>query len=295
MLWIIGGALTALTTIALTVPLFRKRMEAQFQGREQAVYADQLAEVDRDKALGLISTAEAEAARTEVKRRMLSASRRGPAQKAALAGRGGWAIIATAILVPVLGVGTYLALGNPLIPSLPYAARAAERADAAKMDALVARLRARLTADPNSPLDGWVLLAQTYMRLSRPNQAIWVYNKLIDRGDATARPELFVLYAEAQIASDDGIVTPKAENALDRTLARQPGNVAAIYYKSLALEQSGELNKAYAMLRDRISRETSRQPWMGPLAERANFLARRIGETPVTLPASAKASAGSEG
>jgi len=281
--WITGGALTAIATIALAAPAFNKRMAAQFQGREQAVYADQLSEVERDKSLGLITGPEAEAARIEVKRRMLGAAKKS-APKNVEPAQGKRVLLIAALLVPVLGVGTYIALGNPQIPSLPYAARTAERANAAKMDQLVARLRARLEATPDSPVEGWILLGQTYMRMARPDQAIDIYQMLIKRGDAVKNPEVNVLYAEAQISSDDGIVTPKAEAALDRTLKLRPKNVAAIFYKAQALEQSGELGKAFDILRQRISLETTRQPWMATLAQRANRLAKRIGEKPVTLP-----------
>ncbi|PMX83578.1 c-type cytochrome biogenesis protein CcmI, partial [Pseudomonas sp. GW460-C3] len=43
------------------------------QGSEVAVYKDQLAEIERDLAAGLIAAPEAEAARIEISRRLLAA------------------------------------------------------------------------------------------------------------------------------------------------------------------------------------------------------------------------------
>ncbi len=287
MFWIIGGTLTAVTALAIAAPILRRKARDEFRGRAQAIYVDQLNEVDRDEKMNLISPDEAESARTEIKRRMLSAARKEPPEPAATGRKGAGLLIAAALAVPVLGGGLYFLVGHPGVPSLPYADRADERAEIARINKLVAKLRSRLEADPNSPVEGWVLLARTYMRLSRPTEAVWAYGKLLQRGDGEKDPEIYVLYAEAQIATDKGVVTPKSEAALDRALKVDPRNVGAIYYKATAYEQAGELNKAYAMLRDRIESESARQPWMDSVAARANDLAQRIGARPVKVPAAA--------
>jgi len=287
MFWIIGGTLTAVTALAIAAPILRRKTRDEFRGRTQAIYVDQLNEVDRDEKMNLISPDEAESARTEIKRRMLSAARKEPRETATSGRKGAGLMIAAALAVPVLGGGLYFFVGHPGVPSLPYADRADERAEIARINKLVAKLRTRLEADPNSPVEGWVLLARTYMRLKRPTEAVWAYGKLLQRGDGEKDPEIYVLYAEAQIATDNGVVTPKSEAALDRALKVDPNNIGAIYYKATAYEQAGELDKAYAMLRDRIESETARKPWMESVAARANALAKRIGARPVNLPAAA--------
>ena len=72
-LWIIFAVMTAVAILAVLLPLGRPRGPAG-GGSDIVVYKDQLQEIDRDRASGLIGDAEAEAARLEVSRRLLSAA-----------------------------------------------------------------------------------------------------------------------------------------------------------------------------------------------------------------------------
>ncbi|MGY3080935.1 cytochrome c-type biogenesis protein CcmI [Bradyrhizobium sp. LM6.10] len=72
-LWFVFALMTVAAIFAVLLPLGRSG-HAQNQGSEVVVYKDQLAEIDRDLAAGLIAAPEAEAARVEV---MPQAARRG--------------------------------------------------------------------------------------------------------------------------------------------------------------------------------------------------------------------------
>ena len=72
-LWFVFALMTVAAIFAVLLPLGRSG-RAQNQGSEVAVYKDQLAEIDRDLAGGLIAAPEAEAARVEVSRRLLAAA-----------------------------------------------------------------------------------------------------------------------------------------------------------------------------------------------------------------------------
>src|SRR5260370_85402 len=78
-LWFVFALMTAAASFAVLWPL-RHRDRQPSGGSEAAVYRDQLAEIDRDAAAGLIGPAEADAARVEISRRLLAAvdARRGP-------------------------------------------------------------------------------------------------------------------------------------------------------------------------------------------------------------------------
>jgi len=281
MIWIVAGWLTALTMLALLVPALRTGSRREFLGGAQQIYRDQLAEVDRDAARNVLSADEATAARTEVKRRMLSAARRADVPAALPSGHRA-PLVAAAVLAPLLGLALYGVTGSPLVASQPIATRRAEIAAAANFEALVGDLRSRLESDPNGPVEGWILLGQTYMRMGRHEEAAWAFGRPIERGDAAVEPALYSLFAEAQINVDSGIVTPKAEAALDMALGADPADVAAIFFKSFALEQSGELRRAYDLLRARIEAETAYQTWMELLVPRANDLAAALGAATIT-------------
>ena len=65
LLRVIFGLMTAAAIAAVLLPLVRRRAE-EFSGNDIAVYRDQLGELDRDRAAGLIGKSEAEAARVEI-------------------------------------------------------------------------------------------------------------------------------------------------------------------------------------------------------------------------------------
>src|SRR5262245_13359575 len=124
-LWFLFALMTALAMFAVLWPLGRKRTSAR-SGSDVEVYRDQIAEIARDRAAGLIGEAEAEGARIEVSRRLLAAA---DAQKsepvspnATLRRR----IAAVVVLVglPLVAAPLYLALGAPSVPGQPIASRA---------------------------------------------------------------------------------------------------------------------------------------------------------------------------
>src|ERR1700682_1122293 len=72
-LWFVFALMTAAAIFAVLWPLGR-HSQPQEDGSEAVVYKDQLTEIDRDVAAGLIGPSEAEAARVEISRRLLAAA-----------------------------------------------------------------------------------------------------------------------------------------------------------------------------------------------------------------------------
>jgi cytochrome c-type biogenesis protein CcmI len=114
-LWIVLALMTIGAMFAVLWPL---RASVASDGRDDndvAVYRDQLEEVERDRAAGLIGATEAEAARVEVSRRLLAAGAASSARSAA--GDASprprrWAAAATLVMLPLGAVGLYLAIGR---------------------------------------------------------------------------------------------------------------------------------------------------------------------------------------
>jgi cytochrome c-type biogenesis protein CcmH len=117
--------MTAAAIAAVLFPLVRRRAE-EFSGNDTAVYRDQLGELDRDRAAGLIGKSEAEAARVEISRRLLAAADADAAESATAAfdptsaARFRRFIIAAALLLLPAGAGAlYLQLGSPDFAAMP--------------------------------------------------------------------------------------------------------------------------------------------------------------------------------
>ncbi|HEY3794983.1 MAG TPA: c-type cytochrome biogenesis protein CcmI, partial [Bradyrhizobium sp.] len=72
-LWFVFALMTAAAIFAVLWPLGQSG-RGRSDASEAAVYKDQLSEIDRDLAAGLIGAAEAEAARVEISRRLLAAA-----------------------------------------------------------------------------------------------------------------------------------------------------------------------------------------------------------------------------
>jgi len=97
MLWFVMALMTAAAIFAVLWPLARRTPLRS--GSDIAVYRDQLDEIERDRAAGLIGGREAEAARIEVSRRLLAADAAAPAPPRDDASRGRRAT-ALAALIP---------------------------------------------------------------------------------------------------------------------------------------------------------------------------------------------------
>jgi cytochrome c-type biogenesis protein CcmI len=73
LLWVIFALMTSVVLIAVLAPLSRPATRGADAGTGALeVYRDQLAEVEAERARGLVETAEADAARLEISRRLLA-------------------------------------------------------------------------------------------------------------------------------------------------------------------------------------------------------------------------------
>src|SRR5215510_14688414 len=114
-------ALLATATVgALLIPLLRA--ETPSAGRlegELAIYRDQLAEIERDRASGALSETEAAAARLEIERRILAAADIAKPVAEATSALHRLLPPALALAVPLLALGLYLKTGHPGMPAAP--------------------------------------------------------------------------------------------------------------------------------------------------------------------------------
>jgi cytochrome c-type biogenesis protein CcmH len=102
---------------------------------------------------------------------------------------------------------------------------------------LVAELAARLQREPDD-VEGWLLLARSYMVLGQYDEGRAAYREAWNR---TAEPdnELKVAYAEAQILSDRAALAGDAGRIVEEVLAVEPGNAKALWYGGLVALELG--------------------------------------------------------
>ncbi|MEM9433006.1 MAG: c-type cytochrome biogenesis protein CcmI [Pseudomonadota bacterium] len=280
--WLLSAALAAITALVILWPVSRTLpKEASREISALEVFKDQLAEVDRDADRGLISPQDAQAARTEIKRRMIAA---GIASEKPDGTRMGSVLplVLAATLVPVAGALVYLSTGSPGVPSLPFAERQQETEANREVVLLAERLRTRLEQDPDGgEAQGWELLGVTYQRMGRMADAVYAFEQLVIRDDATSGD--FSRYAEALISVEGGVITPAAQKAIEQAQALDPLNPGAIYYAALALDQAGQALEARKLLLDRIANAAQPAPWMESFLVQANSIGERFALDPLTL------------
>jgi len=268
-LWIIFALMTAAAILAVLWPLGRKAVAAR-GGNDLMVYQDQLEEIGRDRNAGLIGPAEAEAARVEVSRRLLAAAdaEATAPQPAAAEGqstsRRRTAAIAALVLLAMLPLGFYLALGSPDIPGQPAAGRVKTAQGNQSIDSLVSQVEAHLAKSPNDGA-GWEVIAPVYLRLGRFDDAVMARRKaLILNGEtATRHADL----GEALVAAANGVVTDEAKTQFERAVGRDAKENKARYFLGLADEQDGNRAAAAKHWRAMLQDAPAGAPWIGFVRE----------------------------
>jgi cytochrome c-type biogenesis protein CcmH len=284
-LWFVFALMTAAAIFAVLWPLSRGR-RPQNDASEAAVYKDQLTEIDRDVAAGLIGSSEAEAARVEISRRLLAAvdSQRAPPSASNTRLRRSAAVIGL-VGLPIVAVAFYLQLGSPRLGDFPLAQRTRTPNVTQPLDNLVAQVEAHLEKNPTDGR-GWNVLAPVLARLGRYDDAVRAYhNSITYNGDsAERRADL----GETLAAAAGGVVTSEAKAEFERAIALNADDVKAHYFLGVAAEQDGRTAEAASIWREMLARAPTDAPWR-PLVQAA--LARVGGSAAPALSDDAMAAA----
>ena len=243
MIWLALALLVLAAFIIVLPPLLKPSAARSTTNNTLAVYRDQLREIDADEARGVISPGEAEAARTEIKRRILAAADVPRPTHAASSTR--WLPASLAIVIAGLSLGIYLSSGNPNLPAHPYNP-AAEREAVAEgalneINAMVANLAEKLKSRPNDA-KGWRMLGWSYVQLGRIDEGVAALKHAVtlDAASGPLRSQL----GEALVQQANGTVTPDAVAAFDEALKRDGKDPRARFYKGLAQLQAGKDREA---------------------------------------------------
>lgn len=283
-LWFVFALMTVAAIFAVLLPLGRsgraQEQDSQNQGSDVAVYKDQLTEIDRDLAVGLVAAPEAEAARVEVSRRLLAAAASVPAfePKSSLKWRRAAAVLAL-VGLPLVAVGIYMPLGSPLLRDFPLAQRerGAGSGMAQSLENLVVQVEQHLEKNPTDGR-GWNVLAPVLQRLGRFDDAVRAYRNAITYNGESAerRSDL----GEAIAAAASGVVTAEAKTEFERAYALNADDPKANYFLGLAAEQDGRKDDAVKIWRALLAKAPADAPWR-PLVQ--SSLARVGGAA--TMPA----------
>lgn len=292
MFWLLAIALTLTVALAILWPFWRANaaVAEPAAAYDLRIYRDQLAEVDRDVARGIISPTEAERLRVEIGRKVLSADQQVQKQSRSYAASRRYGIGAAVVLGLLIGGGwlVYARMGSPDDPDMAlqsriaqaeerYAARVSQaEAEAAQPEqeptqpdaefaALMTELREGVATRPND-VQGLTLLARYEARLGNTIAAKDAQSRLIEaKGDAATAAD-HALLAGLMTESAGGLITPEAEAEVQRALQLDPDNPQARYMIGLLQAQNGRPDRAFPVWAALLEDTPPESPWNRAIA-----------------------------
>jgi cytochrome c-type biogenesis protein CcmH len=253
--WLLAAILclaTVLMLLAVKAPI--GLAEAGRSEGALAIYKDQLAELDRDVAAGVVGAEEAEAQRTEISRRLLAAGREVSEVKTASQKFPKVWVLA----VPLFAAAVYSQVGNLGSPDVPRAERLAAAETSNDWEALIARVEQQLEKDPKDA-QGWKLLASNYMAMGRFGDAAKAMTRIAEIEGPT--PAIYADIAEALVAENKGLMTDQSEAVVAEALKLDAKQPKAQFYAALSLAQKGKKTEAKSAFENLLAQAPPDAPW----------------------------------
>lgn len=270
-LWISIAVVTLVTTALVVWPLVRTRRVhsdgAHDDERRLAVFRDRKREIDRERAAGRLTDAEAGQAHADLVRQLADdlpeltagpdgarAGTPGETPGSTLAAtrpdartpRTAWLAAAlVVVLVPLVAIGVYRQVGTPQYASVD-ARGGRGPIDAAQIDAMIDRIEQRTREHPEDG-EAWAMLAEARKMQGRHDEAIVAFVQATERIPDDAR--LLTDYAESVALRAGGEFAGQPVELLERALAADPGEPKAVALMGAAQYRLGDLPRARTYLR----------------------------------------------
>lgn len=304
--WIIVAALAIGVGAVLGLVLLRGRVgEAPPAAYDLQVYRDQLKEIERDTARGVIAPEDAERLRSEISRKVLAADaqlRQGGESGGQPRGAG---MVMAGVIVAVIaggGVVIYDRVGAPGYEDLPMAARiaASDAARATRLDQAAAEERFRpgeggvpegtnedylklieqlrkTVAERPEDQQGLRFLVRSEAALGNMVAARTAQQRLIAVKGATATAADHAMLADLMINASGGYVSSEAEQVLRAALEKDGREPSARFYLGLYMMQVDRPDAAFRLWEALLDESTPEAPWVPAIRAQIEDLAARAG------------------
>ena len=291
-LWTVMTVMCSIAAVLVSVPLIRRyehRKDLATAGT--SIFADQLKELERDRNLGLIDPGEADLAKTEIERRLITAVKN-VTEPRPISPTWRIAALASAAGLVILGsVNIYALNGRPDLIQPPPPAPLADNAQAPgqiQQDAtttpatgasttgevvtMIDKLAKRLEENPKDA-DGWRMLGWSYFNTQRFDDSAAAYARAVEL--APANLDYKSAYAEALVQAAQGIVVPKAQEIFAEVLKADPKEERARFYDALATEQAGDLPLALDRWISLLADAPENADWLPDVKQRVADLGQK--------------------
>ncbi len=267
--WILISVLIAIALAFVVTPLLRTRAISSSTRAGMTnidLYREQLAELDVDKATGVLQHAQYIEARDELGQRLLTESSDAteiepPKRQSSNI----VLIISLVILMPLCALLIYLKIGH--LPNTTDLEQ--QEIGLTQIESMVNKLATRLKQEPNDA-QGWVMLGKSYMVLEQYPQATQAYAKayaLLKQDTAVAAD-----YAEASILANEGNVAAEALVIINGALKLDAKHLKLNSLAGMAAFQSKDYRGAidhWTRVEDQLSADSEDRKILLMLLERA--------------------------
>jgi len=322
--WLPAGLITAIVAGLVVLGFWRgmrlrgEAADGAGEKREMRIYAQQLREIERDLARGIVAAEEAGRMRTEISRRLLEADRTARPAIVAAPVPARWLGLGLVVLAVAVAGFVYLREGAPMYPDQPLVQRHAEaarlhaerpsqaeleaawqlspeRADLPETDAdfmaLMEQLRTALVSRPLD-LQGFRLLARNEANIGNHAAAAEAQRRVIELLGDEAPVAEHVILAEQLILAAGGVVSPEAERVVEGILRRDPRNGPGRYYTGLMFAQTGRPDLTFRLWRALLDESQPGAPWVPHIRGTIEELAAIAGVRYTLPPLSAQGARG---
>ena len=278
---IIAGFITLIVIILTVLPVFvNSHTPVLALDYDKEIYKARLKEIENERALGKISKKEYEYTLAEEGRRFIALANQsqphstgsgvfgGSGRKSAIAG----AILSSLIISAIAFFG-YAEWGSLSTPDQPLVARMNADPKGQSIQLLLKRAENQLEKDPSDGR-GWLVVAPVYMRLNRPKEAVNAFKNAIRILGPT--PDLQTQLGEAIAVSASGVVTEDARQLFEKAAIGDPASIKPRFFLAIALNQSGEYDRAASAWDDLIKKSPQGAPWLEVATQQLKLARSRL-------------------
>ena len=188
------------------------------------------------------------------------------------------AILIVALALPLFALGLYLAYGSPLLPDQPLAARLEDPASDKNLEALVARVEARLREHPEEG-EGWDVIAPVYVTWGRYAEGAEAYGHALRLLGPSAKR--LSGRGQALVLANNGLVTEDARLALEQALKLDGTLIEPRVVLAIAKEQDGQFAAAIDDWRALLAGAKEDAPWRAMVEKRIEAAEAHLSGKPI--------------
>ncbi len=237
--WLTASVLIAIAFAFLLPPLWRRpgSIDIETERFNVDIAKQRLLDLKEQRSSGTITADEYEDLYQELQSVLVddlqteSASRQSESS-------GRWLIVLALIVIPLVSVTLYRALGNA-DSLLPEADRTAQQID--EINAMVSGLAQRLQNQPDDA-EGWLMLGRSYKYMNRYAESAQAFSEAYRLlGD---KADVLLQYADALAMTNDGRLSGKPTELVAKALELAPDDSTALWLSGMAKAEAGKYDEA---------------------------------------------------